>query len=626
MFDLSSLNGSSEEYSFSRDIPPFSKTGEGTIKYYEHFQDPYGREIIVLPPYTSNKDELLLIHNRFKVVRGLSVPNEECCFAYRPPKNGELRKVEKKYDLVIMTTFYEETDEELQNFFDYYRKQGVEHFYMYYNGSLYDRGLLPYGDDISYHEWDFQYWYYKDGVDRKYHHAQIPAMVSFHKKFLPYCGAALMIDTDEFLRVESGESLESYVKRHEHLGRNLFSNHHWASVDRDGTILGSRKDQANRGKTVVYSKICGIDFTPNVHRTKNSMNAGDLHLYHNKKGMIGSAESPPRDQARRQETGLVFEVPDEMIEDHPRVSGHPFYEFKDYSRILKPTRVYSLKDITVNRDFILDHDGNFLSQFTWVGDEIVKYNQMLAYYRGVGGKERKLEGETLYLGSTWGSYNIGHDVMDGLSRMACYEAAGLDVRSFDHVLLNAPNSETAKIVELMGVRPSQIRYLSERPWICENLVISEMPGRKRQYKKIVGDYFRKTLNGVFKEKSKDNIIFLMNRRSRKPINMSEVLDVAKEHDAAVFRRYPSAKDMYNASVIVSPHSSTLYKLFFCRPGTKVIELISSVHQYSYYYELCRILDLEYHGIMCDADATSDENDLRKDINVDIPSLREILSK
>jgi hypothetical protein len=280
MFDVSFLKQPITDFQFSRDIFPFERKISKKITYYDHFFDHNGTEIIVLPPYASKENSNILREHDFTIVRNMTIPNERGCFAYKKSPDGENTKPAKIHNAVIMTLFYEETHDELEMFYNYYRKHGVEHFYMYYNGKLSELHA-PSQPDITYIQWDYDYWYYE--FNYKYHHAQIPAMISFYKKFLPMCESALMVDTDEFLTVDGWSRVCDFIKAKKSLNKNIFSTHYRVKMDEHYNVLSREKLELGRGKSILYSDLCDLDFLPNVHRVKNAIHLEELELLHNKK-------------------------------------------------------------------------------------------------------------------------------------------------------------------------------------------------------------------------------------------------------------------------------------------------------------------------------------------------------
>lgn len=112
------------------------------------------------------------------------------------------KKTCKQKKLALTTLF--KNDYKLNTiFYDYYKKQGVEHFYMYYNGTITDEIKAYYEkEDITLVEWDYTYW----NSNSKYtkHYAQLgqihDAIYNFGKDSYEYM---VFCDLDEYLHIES---------------------------------------------------------------------------------------------------------------------------------------------------------------------------------------------------------------------------------------------------------------------------------------------------------------------------------------------------------------------------------------------------------------------------------------
>ena len=108
-----------------------------------------------------------------------------------------IKPLKNKHKFAIATLFKNETSEWIQRFINYYKKQGVDAFYFYYNGPLKDMANnLPQGKNIFYIIWDYQYWY----EDIKYKHfAQTTFLMDFRLKYYDDNEFVAMIDLDEYI-------------------------------------------------------------------------------------------------------------------------------------------------------------------------------------------------------------------------------------------------------------------------------------------------------------------------------------------------------------------------------------------------------------------------------------------
>ena len=119
----------------------------------------------------------------------------ENCF-----KEFLIKPVEKETPKKLCLTTLFKTDYKLNKiFYDYYKNEGVEHFYMYYNGKINDEIKKYYNKpDITLIEWDFDYWSAFGKLSE--HHAQ-PAQINhalyrFGKQNTDYM---IFCDLDEYL-------------------------------------------------------------------------------------------------------------------------------------------------------------------------------------------------------------------------------------------------------------------------------------------------------------------------------------------------------------------------------------------------------------------------------------------
>lgn len=204
--------------------------------------------------------------------------NEPLCFYFRKSNLPDTHPVQNKF-LVFMTLFYKESDQELNDFYAYYRRQGVEHFYMYFNASLSSRGPLPSYPDVTYIEWDFPYF-----VNGR-HHAQVPAINDYAKKYMHNFDYSILADIDEFIVCKDNLTVDQYLKKYKS-SYPIWVPHYFSKVDTvSSEILFdplSTGEFIRRRKTIYPGSFIQTHTYLNVHSVNASQMGLDILLFHNK--------------------------------------------------------------------------------------------------------------------------------------------------------------------------------------------------------------------------------------------------------------------------------------------------------------------------------------------------------
>lgn len=106
-----------------------------------------------------------------------------------------LKPVTPRHHKMCIATLFKDDYSWIETFYQYYKKQGVDYFYLWYNGDIeIVRDKLFQADDIEYGSWNFHYW---DSPNK--HHAQVPCLLTFQYKYFPYTDYASINDLDEFI-------------------------------------------------------------------------------------------------------------------------------------------------------------------------------------------------------------------------------------------------------------------------------------------------------------------------------------------------------------------------------------------------------------------------------------------
>jgi hypothetical protein len=80
-----------------------------------------------------------------------------------------------------------------------------------------------------------------------------------------------------------------------------------------------------------------------------------------------------------------------------------------------------------------------------------------------------------------------------------------------------------------------------------------------------------------------------------------------------------------AAIVVSPHSTGLTNLLFCRPGTSVIEIFAPRYVTTCWYALANELDLDY-GYVIGLGKRGGGHRVHEDIIVDIAQVLRLLDE
>jgi hypothetical protein len=196
-----------------------------------------------------------------------------------------------------MTLFYVETNEELEQFYQYYRTQGVEKFFMFYNGKLNERENLPVHMDIEYIEWDFVYWTIVDG--REYHHAQEAALTTFYHKYSNCFDYVITCDTDEYIYIEN-DTIKNLLKiKYENFNQSFWVPNRFCYIDwKNKSITSNEKifDNPTCSKCIHASKNKHSYFTDKTVIPIHGMNAKfnikmeEAVMYHTKQRFKGNKD------------------------------------------------------------------------------------------------------------------------------------------------------------------------------------------------------------------------------------------------------------------------------------------------------------------------------------------------
>ncbi len=194
---------------------------------------------------------------------------------------------EKQYKLA-QTTLFKNDVFLVPKFLKYYQKQGVEHFYFYYNGNisgLTDKKIISQNDAITLIEWDYAY--YSDGNAHGASHAQAGQLNhSLYKYGKVNTTYMLYNDLDEYLYLPA-TNLIDFIGDQEKMNAGIDTFmflHKWADTIKIPTNTGVYFDELERndnlpGKFYVDEYTFPVNFRSKcIHKTDSIYLLVNPHL------------------------------------------------------------------------------------------------------------------------------------------------------------------------------------------------------------------------------------------------------------------------------------------------------------------------------------------------------------
>lgn len=218
---------------------------------------------------------------------------------------------------------------------------------------------------------------------------------------------------------------------------------------------------------------------------------------------------------------------------------------------------------------------------------------------------RRLAGTTLLLGSSAGAHLYYHWMLEILPRLGLLARHGIDPATLDHVLVREIAGDwQIETLARLGVDRSAIVETRRRPWLrCERLLHVDLTcGINLKMPRFVPLWASRLYPVDATGQERLKLYLARPEGKRRGISneaeLAPVLEAAGVEKVVIEGRSvrEQAMLMARADVVVAPHGGALTNLVFCRPGTRVVELLSR-HVYPYYYGLAASCGLVYHAIL-----------------------------
>ncbi len=220
------------------------------------------------------------------------------------------------------------------------------------------------------------------------------------------------------------------------------------------------------------------------------------------------------------------------------------------------------------------------------------------------GTVHHLPGTALCLASMKGEMFF-HWILEVLPRIGSIEKAGLDLDGVDYVVVNSAKSRFMKdTLAILGIPEEKLVDMQAHPHVkAEVLIVPSMPAGTGNYTPWVLDWLRQRLSPVMATVSTSfSPLVYISRAKAQFRNVTNEQEVMAELAPLGFRAYELEGMSYaeqaalfaQAQVVVAPHGAGLTHLFYCQPGTKVIEFYDPMYVNACFYSLANACGLEYY--------------------------------
>jgi hypothetical protein len=221
----------------------------------------------------------------------------------------------------------------------------------------------------------------------------------------------------------------------------------------------------------------------------------------------------------------------------------------------------------------------------------------------------RLRGRTLSLLSDWAAMNFYHALCEAMPRAEMVMRAGWRWGDFDRILLPDFASPTVdRLWERLGLPWERVvRVGSDKGlhlW-CEELVCTTFPGGLRVVPAATTEFFRGLRGGGRRDGGAGARLFVRRRSGLRCLRNEERLaELARERGFVVLapEEMGDPEEVFaGADVVVGAHGAALANLVFCRPGTRVLELLPSDQPYPFYLTLSVSAGLRYDCLIGPSD-------------------------
>ncbi|SIR25263.1 glycosyltransferase family 61 protein [Pontibacter lucknowensis] len=241
-----------------------------------------------------------------------------------------------------------------------------------------------------------------------------------------------------------------------------------------------------------------------------------------------------------------------------------------------------------------------------------------------------------------GLNNIGHWFLDVLPRLHLLRESGLYDEVDWFLVPNTRYSYQTETLELLGIPAEKIiTGIEYHHLTADRIIASTAPrGNHTLVPRWLGQYIRDSFLPLVQDEelpASERVPYLYISRSdsaiRNVLNEKELLEAleAYKFKSIVSSKYSILEKIRmfsQAKVVISATGAGLISMFFCKPGTKIIEIFHEGFVIEPFYDIATKIDLDYDYIICKGDKKVHDaaEGQRQHLHVDTDKVVGILEK
>jgi capsular polysaccharide biosynthesis protein len=237
---------------------------------------------------------------------------------------------------------------------------------------------------------------------------------------------------------------------------------------------------------------------------------------------------------------------------------------------------------------------------------------------------------TTYASNIAGHYFYSHWMLDALPRLALLERSGI---AWDKLVAPQATHFQRETLRLLGIDARRI--IAERDLHIESarLVVPSLPGLSGNPPRWVCDFLHSRFVPLASPSTRSDRRIYISREKAKTRHVLNERELMQALELRGFERVlledlpflEQVRLLNEASIVVSPHSTGLTNLVFCRPGISVIEIFGPRYVTTFFWSIAAQMGLDY-GYLLGRGKGGGGYRVHEDIVVDVAEVLRLLDE